>query len=96
MKQQGNLASHFGLAQAAQITALIIELQRVDRSIDADIAREEEQAGRFDLSDAAYPITARILKVRRDNLATTIAALEARLACSYPQVANSVVYILPQ
>jgi hypothetical protein len=82
MKQQHNFnrACRSGLAEAAQITALIIQLQRVDRGLKGEIAREEQQAGRFDLSDAAYPVMARILEVRRDNLATTIAALEARLA----------------
>ena len=42
--------------------------------------RKAALRARFDLSDAAYPVMARILEVRRDNLATTIAALEARLA----------------
>jgi hypothetical protein len=82
MKQQRNfnMGSDRGLAEAAQITALIIELQRVDRGLKGDIAREEQQAARFDPTNAAYPIMARILEVRRDNLATTIAALEVRLA----------------
>jgi hypothetical protein len=41
MKQQHNFnrACHPGLAEAAQITALIIELQRVDRGLKGDIAR---------------------------------------------------------
>jgi hypothetical protein len=82
MKQQrdSKRASNLGLGEAAQITALIIDLRRIDRLIDADIAKQEEEAGRVELSNAAYPIMARILKVRRNNLAKTIASLEARLA----------------
>jgi hypothetical protein len=82
MKQQRDLngASNLGLREAAQITALIIDLNRIDRLIDADIVREQQEAGIFDIYNAAYPIMARILKVRRNNLAKTIALLEARLA----------------
>jgi hypothetical protein len=84
MKQQRDLngAGNLGLAEAAQITALIIELHRIDRGIGADIVREEQEAGLFDVSNAAYPIMARILKARRNNLANTIASLEAKLTRS--------------
>jgi hypothetical protein len=73
-------ASNVGLSEAARISALISDLQRTDQIIEADIAREEAEAGRFELSSAAYPIIARILRVRRNNLAKTMALLEARLA----------------
>jgi hypothetical protein len=41
---------------------------------------EEEQTGIFDRSDAAYPILARMLATRRDNIKDTITALEQRLS----------------
>ena len=77
MKHQrdANGASNVGLGQAAQITALISDLRRIDHLIERDIAREEKEAGVFDLSSAAYPIMGRILRVRRNNLANTIATL---------------------
>ena len=82
MKHQrdANGASNVGLGQAAQITALIIDLRRTDYLFEGEIAREEKEAGVFDLSSAAYPIMGRILRVRRNNLANTIATLEGRLA----------------
>jgi hypothetical protein len=82
MKHQrdANAASNISLGQAAQITALISDLRRIDHLIEADIAREENEAGVFDVSSAAYPIMGRILSGRRDNLANTIATLEGRLA----------------
>jgi len=45
--------------------------RRGNRSIERDIARQQQQAGPFELSNAAYPVMARILKVRRDNRAAT-------------------------
>ena len=75
-----NMVSNIRLTEAARISALISDLDRTVRIIDADIAHEEKAAERFDLSDAAYPIVARILRVRRDNLAKTIASLERRVS----------------
>jgi hypothetical protein len=75
-----NMVSNIGLTEAARISALIGDLDRIVRIIDADIGHEEKAAGRFDLSDAAYPIVARMLRVRRDNLAKTIASLERRVS----------------
>jgi hypothetical protein len=59
---------------------LIADIDRVVRILDSDIAAEEERARVFDRSDAMYPILARALAARRDNLKGTIAALDKRLA----------------
>src|SRR5436190_16101348 len=85
MKHQrdANGATNVGLGHAAQITALISDLRRIDHLIESDIAREEKEAGTFDLSSAAYPIMGRIFRVRRKNLGNTIATLEGRLASLY-------------
>jgi hypothetical protein len=85
MKHQHDFktASNIGLGETARISALISDLDRIVRIIDADIGHEEKAAGRFDLSDAAYPIVARILRVRRDNLAKTIASLEKRVSVNF-------------
>jgi hypothetical protein len=68
------------LRDAARISALISDLNRIGRLLDGDIAREEADAGQCNLSNAAYPIAARILRARRANLANTINSLETRLA----------------
>jgi septation ring formation regulator EzrA len=66
--------------EAAQISKMICDLDRLVRILDCDIATEEERARIFDRSDAAYPMLARTLATRRDNLRGTVAALEKRLA----------------
>ena len=44
--------------------------------LTVDIEHEETQAGVRDPSDPAYPVLARSLRVRRDNIGATIATLE--------------------
>ena len=73
---------HFGnatsaaLREMARVSALIGDLDRRAQLLECDIAAEEERARVFNRSDDAYPMTARILAVRRDNLKATIATLE--------------------
>jgi hypothetical protein len=56
------------------------DLNRTICILDRDIATEEERARVFERSDAMYPILARTLAARRDNLKATVAALDQRLA----------------
>ncbi|MDB5604187.1 MAG: hypothetical protein JWP25_1087 [Bradyrhizobium sp.] len=65
---------------AAQIRKMIRDLDRSVQLLNADIAAEEEGTRISDRSDIAYPILARILVIRRDNLKDTITALERRLS----------------
>jgi hypothetical protein len=60
-----------------QIATLIGDLSRKVTILTADIAHEEARAGVRDLSDPAYPVLARSLRTRRDNLMETIALLQA-------------------
>ena len=60
-----------------QIATLIGSLSRSVELLTVDIAHEEARAGVRDLSDPAYPVLARGLRARRDNLMETIALLEA-------------------
>ena len=59
-----------------QIVTLIGDLSRKVAILTADIAHRETQAGVRDLSDPAYPVLARSLRVRRENIMATIAMLE--------------------
>ena len=81
MKQQYQFGSpqHAALRNTAKIRALIGDLDRVVRILDADIANEEERAGVSDPFNAAYPVLARTMTARRDNLRETIAILERGL-----------------
>ncbi len=85
MNKQMNHQSHFGsphygaLKQAAKVRSLIGDLDRIVRILDADIKAEEERAGVSDPFNAVYPVLARMMTARRDNLKETIAALGRRL-----------------
>ena len=76
---------HFDTREAAQretalIWKMIGELDRGIQLLNADIVAEELRVRIFNRSDAAYPILARMLGTRRDNLRDTITALEQRLS----------------
>jgi hypothetical protein len=64
----------------ARVSALIGDLDWRAHLLESDIAAEEERARVFSRSAAAYPMTARNLSDRRDNLEATIATLERRRA----------------
>jgi len=68
--------------EVATIGAMIADLKRVVEILDCDVVTEEERMRIKDQSDARYPILARHLAARRDNLKTTIAALETWLSSS--------------
>jgi hypothetical protein len=76
---------HFDTREALQRKAILIwrmiaDIDRTVRLLDCDVTSEEERVGISDRSDAAYPILARTLAARRDNLRDTITALEQRLS----------------
>jgi hypothetical protein len=79
MKHQRHFGSANPARDALQTKELIADINRVVQILDSDIAAEEEQARVFDRSRFDYPILARTLAARRDNLLGTIAALKQRL-----------------
>jgi hypothetical protein len=92
MKHQRHFdAGDAAAREAVQISKMISDLDRLVRILDCEIAAEEQRAHVFDRSDDAYPVLARMLAARRDNLMDTIAALELRLAgvavASVPELA---------
>jgi hypothetical protein len=62
------------------VRKMISDITRTVQLLNCDITTEEQRAGISDRSDAAYPILARMLATRRDNLKDTITALEQRLS----------------
>jgi hypothetical protein len=64
--------------EVAVISKILADLVRTVQLIESEIAAEEERVGVSDRSDVKYPILARTLIERRDNLKMTIAALEQR------------------
>src|SRR5260370_15647570 len=74
-----DIASEAASREAAKIRAMIGAIDRTIRILECDIATEEERVRVSNRSDAAYPILARMLAARRDNLKATLSALERRL-----------------
>ena len=70
--------------ETALITKILADLFRTVRLIECEIAAQEERASVSDRSDVKYPMLARTLIERRDNLKMTIDALEQRLADRAP------------
>ena len=60
-----------------RIATLIGDLSRSGAILTADIEHEENRSGTRDLADPNYPMLARNLRARKDNIEATIASLEA-------------------
>jgi multidrug resistance efflux pump len=65
--------------QGELLREMISDLERRVQLLDCDIFTEEERSRVSNPADPAYSMLARTLKTRRDNLKSTIAALEQRL-----------------
>ena len=65
---------------AMKLQALTADLRWRIQLLESDIRDEEKRMGISNLSNSAYPIFARNLRTRRDNLLATITMLESRLA----------------
>jgi hypothetical protein len=60
-----------------QIATLIGDLWQSVEVLTADIEHEEVRSGVRNVADTTYPVLARSLRSRRDNIRATIATLEA-------------------
>ncbi|MFB6419054.1 hypothetical protein [Bradyrhizobium tunisiense] len=70
--------SHAGITGELRPSALIADLLWRVELMNSDILEEEAKAGVFDTRQPTYPLLAKNLRARRDNLLSTIAALERR------------------
>ena len=68
------------LRATMKLRALVADLQLRIEVLDMDIHNEEQRTGVSDVDNVAYPILARTLRTRRDNLLATIRVLESHLA----------------
>lgn len=66
--------------QALTIQAMIAEVDHSIMALDRSIEIEQELSGVYDRSHYAYPMTARAMEKRRDNLKMTRDALAERLS----------------
>ena len=68
------------VSATVKLRALVADLHSRVQVFDADIHDEEQRTNIFDVTSVAYPTLARNLRIRRDNLLTTIRMLESHLA----------------
>lgn len=66
-----------------RIEALILDVRSLVELLEANIEIEEGSTGEFDPTSSNYPIRARRLRARRDNLVSAISELEMRLADNF-------------
>ena len=66
--------------EIAVISKILADLVRTVQLIECEVEAQEERASVSDRTDVKYPMLARALIERRDNLKMTIDALEQRLA----------------
>jgi hypothetical protein len=64
-------------SRTTELAALTSDLRQIVYDFEISIEGEESRARVSDLANAKYPLAARILRVRRDNLLATISTLEA-------------------
>jgi len=77
--------SHFrtqlnDLRTTMKVRALVADLHSQVLFLDQGIPDEEQRTGIFDVANVAYPMLARTLRARRENLLATIRVLESRAA----------------
>jgi len=65
--------------KVAEIESMIGEFNNMAADLDRQIAIEQDRAGVSDVNHYAYPTFAKAAIQRRDNLATSVAGLEAKL-----------------
>jgi flagellar protein FliJ len=68
--------------KVAEIEAMIGEFNHMASDLERQVAIEQERAGVSDVNHYAYPTFAKAALQRRDNLATSVAGLEAKLAAA--------------
>jgi flagellar FliJ protein len=66
--------------KVAEIETMIGDFNHMACDLDRQIAIEQERAGVSDVNHYAYPTFAKAAIERRNNLATSVAGLEAKLA----------------
>jgi hypothetical protein len=76
-----NIQPRFETARdTAVISKILADLAHTVQLIEYEIATQEDRAGVSDRSDIRYPMLARALIERRDNLKVTSDTLKMRLA----------------
>jgi hypothetical protein len=80
MRPISHFKTHLNDARATmKLRALVADLHLQVHFLDQAIHDEEQRTGIFDAANVAYPMLARTLRARRDNLLATIRVLESHI-----------------
>ena len=80
MRPISHFKTHLNDARATmKLRALVADLHLQVHFLDQAIHNEEQRMGIFDVVNVAYPMLARTLRGRRDNLSATIGVLESHM-----------------
>lgn len=79
--------SRFNATASLQLHALVADLHWRIQMLEADIKEEERKTGNADPGSLSYPMLARTLRARRDNLCASVLLLESRLPANIGQAA---------
>lgn len=75
--------------KVTDIETMIADFQQMSRDLDRQIEDEQARAGVSDINHFAYPTFAKAAVQRRDNLATSIEELEAKLDAAREELAEA-------
>ncbi len=75
--------------KVTEIESMIADFKTMAADLDRQIALEQERAGVTDVNHYNYPTFAKAARDRRDNLAASVAGLEARLAVARADLAHA-------
>jgi hypothetical protein len=78
-QHHSGIAQDTALRQAALLRSMIGDLERTFQILPINICTEEKHLRVFDKADPLYPVPARTLKARSDNLKTMVTDLKQRL-----------------
>jgi len=73
-----------GKYEAQRLAILLADIHHTVRNLELSIEAEQDRARNHDPSHYAYPLTARMMIMRRNNLKATVAALEQRIEDTSP------------
>lgn len=79
MQRRFEIENEAASRETAQIRTMIADFNRTLLVLDCEISTEEQRARVSDPTDIAYPILARVMRVRRENLKVTVGLLAQRL-----------------
>ncbi|GAK46476.1 flagellar export protein FliJ [Tepidicaulis marinus] len=75
--------------QVADIESMLEDFQRKERDLEAQVVQEQEKAGISDVAHYAYPMFAKSMRARRDNMIESMSELSRQLEQAREELADA-------